>query len=132
MVRAEHRGAIPGIVHGASASGASLFLEPLGTVEINNDIVELEEAGSRGSAAHPARADRRVPRAGPTTSSARFDVATELDIIQARARFSQMTGGVEPMIATDGTFELRGARHPLLRRRKARARRRRAVDPMTS
>ena len=43
MVRSEHRGAIPGVVHGASASGASLFLEPLGTVDINNEIVELEE-----------------------------------------------------------------------------------------
>jgi len=43
VVRAEHRGAIPGIVHGASTSGASLFLEPLSTVEINNDIVALEE-----------------------------------------------------------------------------------------
>ena len=43
MVRAEHRAAIPGIVHGGSASGASLFVEPLETVEINNDIVALEE-----------------------------------------------------------------------------------------
>ena len=43
MVRAEHRGNVPGIVHGSSASGASLFLEPSATVEINNDIVELEE-----------------------------------------------------------------------------------------
>ena len=43
VVRAEHRSAVPGIVHGASASGASLFLEPLGTVDINNDIVALEE-----------------------------------------------------------------------------------------
>ena len=43
VVKAEHRTSIPGIVHGASTSGASLFLEPLSTVEINNDIVALEE-----------------------------------------------------------------------------------------
>jgi len=43
VVRSENRTAIPGIVHGSSASGASLFLEPLSTVEINNDIVALEQ-----------------------------------------------------------------------------------------
>src|SRR5439155_1254451 len=43
VVRSEHRSAIPGIVHVASASGASLFLEPLTTVDVNNDIVALEE-----------------------------------------------------------------------------------------
>jgi DNA mismatch repair protein MutS2 len=43
VVRSEHRGAIPGIVHGTSASGASLYLEPLTTVELNNDIVALVE-----------------------------------------------------------------------------------------
>ncbi len=43
VIRAENRTAIPGIVHGSSASGASLFLEPLSTVEINNDIVALEQ-----------------------------------------------------------------------------------------
>ena len=43
MVRAEHRGNVPGIVHGSSTTGATLFLEPAATVEINNDIVELED-----------------------------------------------------------------------------------------
>src|SRR5204863_8057646 len=43
VVKTEHRGGIPGIVHGASTSGASLYPEPLSTVEINNEIVTLEE-----------------------------------------------------------------------------------------
>ena len=42
LVRAEHRTSLPGIVHGSSSSGASLFLEPLSTVDINNDIVALQ------------------------------------------------------------------------------------------
>src|SRR5439155_4205157 len=43
VLRAEHRDAIPGIVHGTSASGASLYVEPLSTVELNNDVVGLAE-----------------------------------------------------------------------------------------
>ena len=113
MVRSEHRGSIPGIVHGASASGQSLFLEPLGTVEINNDIVELEEK----EAAEVRRILLELTnafRARPDDLERTLEMAAELDIIQARARFSQMTSGVEPMIAPDGAFELRAARHPLL------------------
>ena len=113
IVRAEHRSAIPGIVHGSSASGASLFLEPLSTVEINNDIVALEE--------QEAEEIRRILlaltdafRGRPAELRRTIDVATELDVIQAKARFAQLVGGIEPVIAQDGTFELRGARHPLL------------------
>ena len=116
MVRAEHRGAIPGIVHGGSASGASLFVEPLETVEINNEIVELEE--------REAEEVRRILlaltdafRARPDDLQRTLDVATELDVIQARARLSQMMGAIEAVMSTDGTFELRGARHPLLMQR---------------
>ena len=43
VVRAEHRDAIPGIVHGSSASGASLYLEPVATVSLNNDVVALSD-----------------------------------------------------------------------------------------
>ena len=88
MVRAEHRSNVPGIVHGASASGASLFLEPLATVEINNDIVALEEQRARRDPAHPAGADRRFRGAAGRPARARIEVATELDVVQARARFS--------------------------------------------
>src|SRR5688572_26160663 len=113
VVRSEYRGAIPGVVHGASASGASLFLEPLGTVDINNEIVELEE--------REAEEVRRILlaltdafRARPDDLERTIDVAMQLDVVQAKARFSQMTAGVEPSLSTDGTLELAGARHPLL------------------
>jgi DNA mismatch repair protein MutS2 len=113
MVRAEHRGAIPGVVHGASASGASLFLEPLATVDVNNEIVELEE--------REAEEVRRILlaltdafRARPDDLQRTIGVATELDVVQAKARFSQMTAGIEPSLSSDGALELVGARHPLL------------------
>jgi DNA mismatch repair protein MutS2 len=113
MVRAEHRAAIPGIVHGGSASGASLFVEPLETVEINNEIVALEEQEAeevRRILLELTDAFRRRPEELERT----IEVATELDVIQARARFSIMVGGVEPVIAADGSFDLLAARHPLL------------------
>lgn len=116
VVRAEHRGAIPGVVHGGSASGASLFIEPLETVEINNDIVALEEQEAEEvRRILLALTDAFRGRSGDLRRT--VDVATELDAIQARARFSVKVGGVEPVIVSDGTFELRGARHPLLMNR---------------
>jgi DNA mismatch repair protein MutS2 len=113
MIRAEHRAAIPGIVHGGSASGASLFVEPLETVEINNDIVALEEQEAeevRRILLELTDAFRRRPEELERT----IEVATELDVIQSRARFSITVGGVEPVIAADGTFDLMAARHPLM------------------
>jgi DNA mismatch repair protein MutS2 len=114
VVKAEHRSGIPGIVHGASASGASLYLEPLSTVEINNDIVALEE--------QEAEEVRRILleltdsfRSRPDDLEQTIAVAVELDVLQARARFSQSIDGMEPVLSTDGAFELQAARHPLLK-----------------
>jgi DNA mismatch repair protein MutS2 len=115
MVRAEHRSAIPGIVHGGSTSGASLFVEPLETVEINNDIVQLEEEETE-EVRRILLALTDALRARPADLRRTIDVATELDVIQARARFSVVVDGVEPIASTDGTFALRAARHPLLMR----------------
>jgi DNA mismatch repair protein MutS2 len=113
VVRAEHRSAIPGIVHGSSGSGASLYLEPLATVDINNEVVELEQ--------QEADEVRRILLALTDAFRARgddvartVDAATELDVLNARARFSLLVGGVEPSLAQDDRLELRAARHPLL------------------
>jgi DNA mismatch repair protein MutS2 len=113
VIKSEHRTGIPGIVHGASTSGASLYLEPLSTVEINNDIVATEE--------QEAEEVRRILLALTDAFRTRaadlartIDAATEIDVLQARARFSDLVDGIEPVLSTDGAFELQAARHPLL------------------
>jgi DNA mismatch repair protein MutS2 len=113
MVRAEHRSAIPGLVHGASSSGATLFLEPLETVEINNDVIALQEEEAE-EVQRILLALTDAFRGRPSDLQRTLEGATELDVIQARARFSNLVDGVEPITSTDGTLELRKARHPLL------------------
>ena len=113
VVRAEHRAVIPGIIHGSSGSGASLYLEPLSTVEVNNEIVALEE--------QEADEVRKILLALTDSFRTRafdlqrtIEVGTELDVLQAKARFAELVDGVAPMLAAQGRIELRGARHPLL------------------
>jgi DNA mismatch repair protein MutS2 len=113
VVKAEHRSSIPGIVHGASTSGASLFLEPLSTVEINNDIVALLEQEAE-QIHRILLALSEAFRARASELARTVDAATELDVLQARARFSDSVGGIEPDLS-DGAFELQAARHPLVK-----------------
>ena len=113
VVRSEHRAAIPGIVHGSSGSGASLFLEPLSTVEINNDIVALEES-EREEIHRVLLGLANGLRKRALDLRRTLAAAEELDVIQARASFSRLVAGVEPKLATDARIELPEARHPLL------------------
>jgi DNA mismatch repair protein MutS2 len=114
VVKSEHRSAIPGIVHGASTSGASLFLEPLSTVEINNDIVALEEQEAEEiRRILLALTDAFRARAGDVART--IEAAVELDVLQARARYSESVDGIEPALSNDGAFELQAARHPFVK-----------------
>ena len=113
VVRSEHRSAIPGIVHGSSGSGASLFLEPLSTVEINNDIVALEQQEAEEVRRILLALTDAFRRRGDDLQRT-VDAATDLDVLHARAQFSIAVDGTEPAIAADGRLEIRGGRHPLL------------------
>ena len=114
VVKAEHRSGIPGIVHGTSTSGASLFLEPLSTVEINNDIVALEEQEAEEvrrillALTDAFRAPRRA------TCSARSTRRPSSTCCRRGRGSRESIDGVEPALSTDGAFELQAARHPLL------------------
>jgi DNA mismatch repair protein MutS2 len=114
VVKTEQRGGIPGIVHGTSTSGASLYLEPLSTVEINNDIVALEEQETE-EVRRILLALTDAFRARAVDLARTIDVAIDLDILQARAQFSNSVDGIEPVLSADGTFELQAARHPLVK-----------------
>src|SRR5688572_26531228 len=113
IVKAEHRSSIPGIIHGSSGSGASLYLEPLSTVEINNEIVALEQQ-EREEVHRILRHLTDAFRLKPIELRQAVDTAAELDVIQSKVRFAQLIGGTAPLLSTDGRLELRGARHPLL------------------
>ena len=113
VVKAEHRRSIPGIVHGSSGSGASLFLEPLSTVEINNDIVALEQ--DEAQEVHRilvTLADALRKRALDLRTT--ITAATDIDSLQARATFSRLVDGVEPQLSADARVDFLQARHPLL------------------
>jgi DNA mismatch repair protein MutS2 len=113
VVRAEHRDAIPGVVHGSSASGASLYLEPLSVLDTNNDVVAL---GDR-----EVEEVRRILLALTNAFRLRaddlettLDVAADIDEVQAKARLALSMGAVAPALAIDGRLEFKDARHPLL------------------
>jgi DNA mismatch repair protein MutS2 len=115
MVRAEHRGNVPGIVHGSSTTGATLFLEPAATVEINNDIVELEDREREEIFRILLELTDRF-RARPEDMTVSTEVAREVDVLQAKARYSSKVNGIEPEFTIDTSLQLKGARHPMLER----------------
>ena len=113
MVRAEHRGSVPGIVHGTSTTGATLFMEPAATVEINNDIVELEDREREEILRILLELTDRF-RARPRDIEIARHVARDLDVLQAKARYSSTLNAVEPEFTIDTSLHLKESRHPML------------------
>jgi DNA mismatch repair protein MutS2 len=113
LLKAEHRGQLPGIVHGSSGSGASLFVEPLGAVDLNNDIVALQDE-ERAEVARILRdlTSRLGLRADDLHAATR--VLGELDALQAKALLARDMSAVAPEITTDLELDLVKARHPML------------------
>ncbi len=113
VVRAEHKDALPGIVHGSSASGASLYVEPLSTVDLNNDVVALAEREK-----YEIYRILLVLTSAFRTRRDEFDALTaaaaRLDEVLAKGRLAGRVDGRAPALVPDGRIEFRGARHPLL------------------
>ena len=117
-VRAECKGSMPGLVHDVSSSGATLFVEPMGVVQANNELKELE-----------AREKKEIDRILRQLSAAcagsmenilwDYDILVHLDVIFARAQLSYQLNASRPEVRRRGGVALRRARHPLLDQAKA-------------
>ena len=111
-VKAEQKSAIPGLVHDISASGATVFVEPMAAVKANNEIRELK-------AKEKLEIERILAELSADCASYReeidrdFTVLTELDVIFAKAKLSYAMDADAPEIS-ERELVLRKARHPLL------------------
>lgn len=116
-VKAEFRGEVPGLVHDTSASGATVFVEPMSVVEANNEIrvlrsdeqeeishILLELSGEAGSFA-----DSIIES---------YQYAVQLDLIFAKAQVAYKMKAVVPDVGEDGRVVLHSARHPLIAKEK--------------
>ncbi len=112
-VKAEHKGALGGLVHDVSSSGQTLFVEPMQVVQANNEIRELQ-----------AKEKKEIERILMELSAdaanfesdivCDFDCMARLDLIFAKAQLSYRLRGEEPILSHDGRLQLKKARHPLL------------------
>jgi DNA mismatch repair protein MutS2 len=112
-LRPDYQRLLRGIVHDHSSSGATVFVEPLDVLDMNNRLVELtttEEAEVHRILRQLTTEIWEVQT--PIRQVA--DVLGEVDYILARGRLSQMLDGHEPEFSQDGRIALRHARHPLL------------------
>lgn len=116
-VKAECKGAVPGLVHDISASGATLFIEPMAAVKANNELREL-------TAKEKTEIERILSELSADCASHAEDIASDyshlitLDGIFARAKLSYKLNGIEPELREKGVV-LHRARHPLLPKDKA-------------
>ena len=112
-VRSEQRRNVPGVVHGASGTGQTVFVEPFETVETNNQLVQLAE----DEAAEIFRilkelTDRLRAMEGPLRLAG--ETIADLDSVFARARFARDFDACVPEFAEATELQLDAARHPVL------------------
>ncbi|HEX5704236.1 MAG TPA: Smr/MutS family protein [Pyrinomonadaceae bacterium] len=97
-VRADHRGRINGVAHGSSSSGQTIFIEPMPTIEANNELQTLREAEQREIAAILFRLSEDLRAQLPAIEAAAVAVAV-LDVINAKTAFGERFNCVVPEVA---------------------------------
>jgi DNA mismatch repair protein MutS2 len=113
MLKDEYRNRVPGLVHDESASGRTLFVEPMESVEMNNRIRQLQSAEREEIERILLELSNRLRLHLPKVQE-NLTRLVQLDVIHAKAHFSRQLDGAAPQLQKDGRLKLTGARHPLL------------------
>lgn len=116
-VRAEHKGKVEGLVHDQSSSGATVFIEPMVLVSLNNEIKELKIA-EKAEIERILAELSRILYNNYDKISLNYTVINELDFIFAKARYGSEMFGVIPEISDNGYINIIDGRHPLIDQRK--------------
>lgn len=117
-VKAEHKSDVPGLVHDVSSSGATLFVEPMAVVNLNNDLRELEAREQKEIERILAEMSADCAGFGEGIASD-YDALVALDCVFARGRLGAEMEAEEPLINEEGRLNLILAKHPLLERKSA-------------
>ena len=116
-VKAEHRGDVPGLVHDASSSGATVFIEPIAVVEANNEVKVLQSK-EREEIERILAELSQLAGSFYESIAAGFECAVELNVIFAKAHLAYDMKASVPELNDIGEIELRKARHPLISKDK--------------
>ena len=116
-VKSEYRSQVPGLIHDQSATGSTLFIEPMAVVKLNNDLKELYAKEQEEIQIILARLSAD---AAEYTESIRLDyqILTELDFIFSRGYLALDMNASMPVFNTEGRIHIREGRHPLLDNKK--------------
>ena len=112
-VKAEHKNRVHGFIHSASASGATVFIEPSESLELNNEIRSLQFQEQREVDRILKSLTTQVGELRPIVL-ANLQILARLDALHAKAKYSIEILGVQPVVHETGPIVLHQARHPIL------------------
>ena len=112
-VKSEHKGQVNGMVHDQSATGSTLFIEPMAVIQLNNELRSLEIQEQKEIEAVLAElSNQLIPHTEELALN--LEILTKLDFVFAKAALSRHFKCSEPKFNTEGYIHLKDARHPLL------------------
>lgn len=112
-VKSEYKGAVPGLVHDQSSTGATLFIEPISLVNLNNEIKEL-------MLKEKAEIERILNDLSIKVHDnvdvlrSNSNILRELDFIFAKGKYASSLNAIKPCVRNDRSFEILGGKHPLI------------------